>query len=198
LNLGLLLLAAYALGSIPVGALVARTRGIDIFKVGSGNIGATNVIRAAGWRVGAVVFMADVLKGFLPTLAGRFLFPGHEWEWAAAGLAAALGHCFSPFLKFRGGKGVSCMLGMVLCVSPTIAAVTLITFVVVVAATRYVSLGSLLAVPSAAIAVLMTHHPLRVTAMFTAAALLTAFLHRKNIMRLLAGTELKFGGKKAA
>jgi glycerol-3-phosphate acyltransferase PlsY len=195
LNLTLLLVCAYILGSIPFGALISRARGIDIFKVGSGNIGATNVIRAAGWKVGLIVFLLDVSKGLGPTLVGRFLFPHQEWIWVIAGETAAIGHCFSPFLKFRGGKGIACLLGMLFGATPAIAGIVLVTFAIVVALTRYVSLGSILAVVSACIAAAGLHQPKRVIALYCAALLLSIILHRKNIKRLIGGTELKVGKK---
>ena len=123
MNLALLLFGSYLLGSIPFGALISKARGIDIFKVGSGNIGATNVIRAAGWKVGLLVFALDVCKGLLPTLMGRHLFPQEMWMWlwVLAGEIAAIGHCFSPWLKFKGGKGIACLLGMLFGATPLIA-----------------------------------------------------------------------------
>ena len=188
----LVLLGAYIFGGIPIGVLVCRAHGVDLFNFGSGNIGATNVYRAVGGRWAAVVFLGDVLKGLGPTLVARALFPSEEVFWMAAGAVAATGHCFSPFLRFRGGKGVACLLGMVLGVSLFISACTLGMFLVVFAATRYVSLGSLIGVPTAPIVSLVTHQKPAVTVMFTAVAILTIVLHRKNIKRLLNGTEPKF------
>jgi glycerol-3-phosphate acyltransferase PlsY len=193
----LVLLGAYLVGAIPIGVIVSRAHGIDLFKFGSGNIGATNVYRAVGGKWATAVFLADVLKGFGPTLVARSLFPGEEVCWMAAGAAATAGHCFSPFLGFRGGKGVACLLGMVLGVSLFISAWTLVVFVVVFGVTRFVSLGSLIAVPTATVVSLATGQKPAVTGMFAAVAILTIILHRKNIQRLFNGTEPKFGKPRA-
>ncbi len=193
MNPALLLIGAYILGSIPFGALISKARGIDIFKVGSGNIGATNVIRAAGWKVGLLVFALDVCKGLLPTLMGRHLFPNQMWIWVLSGETAAIGHCFSPWLRFKGGKGIACLLGMLFGATPLIAGIVLAVFAIVVGLTRYVSLGSLLAVISAVISAGALQYPKRVTALYFAALLLSVVLHRKNIQRLMAGNENQVG-----
>jgi glycerol-3-phosphate acyltransferase PlsY len=192
----LVLIGAYLFGAIPVGWLVCRAHGIDLFNFGSGNIGATNVYRAVGGKWAAVVFLADVFKGLGPTLVAKWLFPSEELFWMAGGAAATAGHCFSPFLRFRGGKGVACLLGMVLGVSLFISAWTLAVFIVIFGVTRYVSLGSIIAVPTATVVSLVTGQKPAVTIMFAAVALLTIVLHRKNIKRLLNGTESKFGKAK--
>lgn len=191
-----LLVAAYLLGAIPFGVLVCRAKGIDLFSFGSGNIGATNVYRAVGGKLAAVVFVADVGKGLVPTLVARHFFPESEVQWMVAGAAATLGHVFSPFLKFKGGKGVACLLGMVLGVSLYISAWTLVVFIVIVGLTRYVSLGSIIAVPTSAVVSLATGQKPAVTILFTAVSILTVVMHRKNIVRLMNGTENKLGKKK--
>jgi glycerol-3-phosphate acyltransferase PlsY len=191
-----LLIGAYVVGGIPIGWLVCRAHGIDLFNFGSGNIGATNVYRAVGGKWAVVVFLGDVLKGLGPTLVLRAFYPTEEVLWMAGGAAATAGHCFSPFLRFRGGKGVACLLGMVLGVNLAISACTLVVFGIVFAATRYVSLGSLIAVPTATVVSLASRQPPAVTIMFAAVAVLTIVLHRKNIKRLISGTEPKFGGPK--
>lgn len=109
----LILISAYVLGSIPFGYLISKSKGIDIRKVGSGNIGATNVVRILGFKWGILVFILDVLKAAIPVyLATRFLVS--EWEIASVALAAILGHIFSLFLSFKGGKGVSCLFGVLI------------------------------------------------------------------------------------
>ncbi|MHB8636257.1 MAG: glycerol-3-phosphate 1-O-acyltransferase PlsY [Fimbriimonadaceae bacterium] len=194
----LILLSAYMVGSIPIGVLVCRAHGIDLFKFGSGNIGATNVYRAVGGRWAAVVFVADVLKGLGPTLVARSVFPAEEVLWMSAGAAATAGHCFSPFLRFRGGKGVACLLGMVLGVSLFISVCTLVVFALVFGVSRFVSLGSLIAVPTATVVSLATNQNPAVSIMFASVAVLTIVLHRKNIKRLINGKEPKFGKAKAS
>ena len=191
-----MLLGAYVVGGIPIGVIVSRAHGIDLFNFGSGNIGATNVYRAVGGKWATAVFLGDVLKGLGSTLVARSLFPGEEVYWMAGGAAATAGHCFSPFLRFRGGKGVACLLGMVLGVSLFISAWTLVVFAVVFGLTRYVSLGSLIAVPTATVVSIVTNQKPAVSIMFAAVAILTIVLHRKNIKRLINRTEPKFGKPK--
>jgi glycerol-3-phosphate acyltransferase PlsY len=193
-----LLIAGYFAGSIPLGVIVCRARGIDIFSVGSGNVGATNVSRALGARWGAAVFVGDVLKAFIPAMAARYILPGHQSEWAAVGVAAVAGHILSPFLGFRGGKGVSCALGMALAVSPLTAICGLGIFMFVFLLTRYVSLGSLIAVPAAAGFSWLYGDQRPVIALFGTMGALTIVLHRKNINRLIAGTEPRFGFKSSS
>ena len=116
--------AAFLLGSIPFGVLLARRRGVDLKKVGSGNIGATNAARALGKKAGGVVLLLDTLKAFVPTLlAARWLAPGRPELAAATGFAAFVGHIYSPWLRFRGGKGVACALGAFLALAPLATAV---------------------------------------------------------------------------
>lgn len=193
-----LMVGAYLLGGVPTGWLVCRAHGIDLFNFGSGNIGATNVVRAVGAKWGAVVFVADVAKALIPTLIARALFPADQLLWMAGGVAATAGHVFSPFLRFRGGKGVACLLGMVLGVNVVITAWAFGSFLLVVAASRYVSLGSVVGVTVAAVVSLVSRQPVAVSAMFIAVDVLTFVLHRKNIKRLIAGTEAKLGANKAS
>src|SRR5579859_1780423 len=116
-----LLVAAYFIGSIPVGYLVSRAKGVDILKVGSGNIGATNVWRVLGWPLGSTVLLLDVVKGLLPALAGYQLLNG-QLDAFVVGMGAVAGHSLSPFLKFKGGKGVATGLGVLVGTSPWVAA----------------------------------------------------------------------------
>jgi acyl-phosphate glycerol 3-phosphate acyltransferase len=149
-----LLPAAFVLGAIPFGYLAGRMRGVDLRAHGSGNIGATNVLRVLGTGPGLMVLALDVLKGWLPIAACRSLLvsSGGEivssaggWLLVGTGLAAILGHTFSPFLRFQGGKGVATSMGVLLGLSPLVAGLSCLAFVLVVALTRYVSLGSMLA-----------------------------------------------------
>src|SRR5207253_1319534 len=133
-------LAGYLAGSIPFGVLFARARGVDLQKFGSGNIGATNAARALGKRVGAVVLLCDAAKGYAPTLAARaWLAPrldaGEAWA-AGVGLAAFAGHLASPWLRFRGGKGVATALGVFLALAPAQTGAAAALFVVLYAVTR--------------------------------------------------------------
>src|SRR2546426_632231 len=148
---GLVVVAAYVVGGIPFGYLIARARGIDIFQHGSGNIGATNVGRVLGRRFGILVFVLDFLKGALPTLAATLLDRTAQPDLPAdtlpvtAGLAAFLGHLFPIYLHFRGGKGVATGAGVVAVLLPLPTVAALATWLVVVVCTRYVSLASLCA-----------------------------------------------------
>lgn len=194
----LTLLASYLVGAVPFGYLVARARGIDILKQGSGNIGATNVGRVLGRRFGLLVFACDFAKGALPVLAAR-LVPEADLPpdslLVAAGVAAFLGHLFPVYLRFRGGKGVATAAGVVAVLVPPVAAAALLCWVVVLACTRFVSLASL-----AAAAVLcglrlgLTPHPwapehVVVTLFCLVGAGLIFVRHRANVGRLLRGNE---------
>jgi acyl-phosphate glycerol 3-phosphate acyltransferase len=194
-------LGAYLTGAIPFGYLIARSRGVDIFKVGSGNIGATNVGRVLGKKLGILVFVLDVLKGALPVAVALALqretpeFLTRGWLEVGAGLAAFLGHLFPLYLGFRGGKGVATGAGvaLVLVPGPTVAA--LLTWVTVAATTNYISLASL-----AAATVLCGLHWAQTedlanprTLFCLSAGALVFAKHRGNIRRLLRGTENKIG-----
>jgi glycerol-3-phosphate acyltransferase PlsY len=190
----LLVALAYLIGSIPFGYLVARARGVDITKAGSGNIGATNVGRVLGRKYGILVFTLDVLKGALPTAAMSALRSDGGWP-VAAGLAAILGHLFPIFLRFRGGKGVATGFGVIAVLLPIPAAIAFLTWLLVVATTRYVSLASIIAATLLA-AVRLTTTPAQfsteawpISAFCVATALLVIAKHRDNIARLLQGKE---------
>ncbi len=204
-------LVGYVVGSTPFGVIIARSRGVDLRKVGSGNVGATNVARALGKRWGYFCFVLDVLKGFVPAmLAGMLVNTGgmptemQQAGWLAAGLGAILGHVFSFYLRFHGGKGVSTALGVVLGIFPYFTwpgLVCLAIWVVTTLISRYVSFGSVVA----ALAFLPlfvgfnrenTQRLLPLLAFAAVVVLLILVRHRTNIRRLLAGTENKIGGKK--
>lgn len=187
----LLLIAAYLLGSIPTGLLLAKAAGVDIRSSGSGNIGATNVYRILGRSVGVMTLLGDCLKGVIPVVAAIWLGTGDGWL-AAIGLAAFLGHIFTIFLGFKGGKGVATALGVFLAVSPTAVATVLLIFVAVVWKWRYISLGSIvaaLAMPGM-VAVFDARPP--IVMMTVVIALLVVWKHRENIKRLKDGSESKF------
>src|SRR5512137_739985 len=144
LNTILLILGAYLLGSIPTGLLLARAAGVDIRTTGSGNIGATNVYRTLGRTVGILTLVGDCVKGLIPVLVARHLEMGDAMI-AAAGAAAFLGHVYTVFLGFKGGKGVATALGVFLAVAPAAVGAALLVFVAVVWKWRYISLGSICA-----------------------------------------------------
>jgi glycerol-3-phosphate acyltransferase PlsY len=197
LNLALLLIAAYILGSIPFGMILARLFGsADVRKSGSGNIGATNVARVAGPFAGILTLVFDTGKGAAAVLlAARIAHESAAWM-MLAGLAALVGHCFPVWLKFKGGKGVAAALGVFLALCPVAALAALLLFMIVVVIWRYVSLGSITA--AVAIPLLMyflwaPRHapPLIITFGSLAAAVLVVYKHDGNIQRLVEGKEPK-------
>lgn len=186
-----LLLASYLAGSIPFGFLIARFRGVDLRKIGSGNIGATNAMRALGKPLGILVFVLDAGKGFLPAWLALPLGTG----WAlAAGTAAVLGHNFPVWLRFRGGKGVATGCGVWLALSPLACLGALLTFALALAVTRYVSLASILgacAVPLSLAA--LRRDPEWLVMAAAGMAALIALRHRANLVRIAAGVEPRIG-----
>lgn len=197
----LILAIAYLIGSIPSGYLIVRAKeGGDVRETGSGGTGATNVSRRAGKGAGIFTLIMDVIKGVLAVFLARFLsdglFPSADWTIALAGVVAVLGHIFPVWLRFRGGKGVATALGVFLMLSPIVVLIGLIVFAITFALTRYVSLASLVAVSSIAIAsvFLMLFDPLELPDAVAALLIagLVVFAHRANIQRLMAGTESKF------
>ena len=183
-----LALAAFLLGSIPTGVIVSRFRGVDLRKVGSGNIGATNVGRALGRRWAVFVLVVDAIKGFAPT----FLATRLDLAPAAVGVAAVLGHVFSVFLKGRGGKGVATSFGAALALAPAAALICGALYGLVFACCRISSIGSITAVLAfpAAMAVLGDRQPSHY-AFAAAVALLVIIRHRDNLRRLARGEENK-------
>jgi glycerol-3-phosphate acyltransferase PlsY len=178
-----LVILGFLAGSIPVGAIVARRRGVDIQREGSGNIGATNVTRVLGILPGVIVLVLDTAKGALPVwLATRCLAP---WPVTAVGAAAILGHCFTPWLGFRGGKGVAVAFGVFLVLAPPVAAIAAGTFAIVVAATRVPALGSLSATAILA-AILLARGPAPSATLALATLTLLLYTHRENLAKLLA------------
>ena len=186
--------AAYLIGGIPFGLLAGLSRGVDVRKHGSGNIGATNVIRVVGLKLGLLVFVLDTLKGLAGVLIARAL--GMEgWMLPTVGLIAVMGHSFSPYLAFKGGKGVATSLGVIIGVQPLAAAICFGTWFLVTALTRYVSLGSILGVLPGPVLVyfLAASHNAEMALAMTPLTLLIIGRHNENIERLLNGTENRFG-----
>jgi glycerol-3-phosphate acyltransferase PlsY len=192
----LLLLAAYLLGAFPTSLLVGKLRGIDLRQHGSGNLGATNAFRVLGWRAAAPVFIVDIAKGWFPT----YFFPSWDGagapEWALAyGAAAIVGHVFSVFVRFRGGKGVATSAGVLLALAPIAVGVGLGLWAATVVLTGYVSLGSLLAAIVVPIVVYFTQGTAPVFWLTLGLAAFVIFAHRANIRRLLKGEEHSFRKK---
>ena len=190
----LAVIAAYLVGAVPIGWLVARAFGVgDIRRQGSGTIGATNVLRTAGPLPAIATLVGDVLKGYLAVVLGTTLGGGDPTVSAAAAVAAVAGNCWSVFLGFRGGKGVATGLGALLYLAPwaTLAAVPV--FVVIVASFRYVSLGSLLATVCVPPGALLLGYPRTSVVATLLIAVIIVGRHHANIGRLRAGTESRLG-----
>ena len=182
------MLIAYLFGSIPVGVLVARTYNLDIQKLGSGNTGATNVLRALGWGPAIVVALADILKGGLGVLIAAALGLPH-WMLALVAFAAVVGHNWSIFLGFRGGKGVAASFGTVLLLDVGLGLAVLPIFFVTVLTTRFVSAGSIIAgFSSIVLAIAMQREGWKIL-MCCGLALMIAFKHRDNLKRMYDGVE---------
>jgi len=172
---------AFALGSIPFGVLIARRRGVDIKQQGSGNIGATNVTRVLGPTAGAAVLVLDAGKGALPVVVAQHA--GGAWTVVLTGFAAILGHCFSPWLGGRGGKGVATAFGANLALAPSVAGIGAVVFGLVLALTRVPALGSLAG--AATIAIVWVWRGEGPAAVFACATLaLLIYTHRSNLARL--------------
>ncbi len=183
----LVIVAGYFLGAIPFGVLLAKRRGVDIRERGSGNIGATNVARVLGLGTGLVVLVLDALKGAAAVwLAMRLC--GWEHIVALTGFAAILGHCFSPFLGGKGGKGVATALGVFVTIAPALALVAIAVFLLVAGRTRVPALGSLSGVASATLYAFVTRATLDVSLLALATFLLLVYTHRGNLARLLGVT----------
>ncbi len=200
-----LIAAAYCIGAVPFGFLIGKLHGIDIRKVGSGNIGATNVTRTVGRTAGKICFALDFLKGVAPVLIAGMLFHESAWPALAAGLATILGHIFPIYLKFKGGKGVSTAAGVAFALAPWPLLTGLAVWAVVFLAGRYVSLASIVAAASVPVSAALYRlfgiggaaARSGVTLVFlTLIALFVIVRHRSNVKRLLAGTESRFEKKK--
>lgn len=187
--------ASFLLGSIPFGVIVARARGVDIRSVGSGNIGATNVWRACGAAAGLAVFVLDVVKGVAPALAVLLTQKNSEPAFFI-GMCAVLGHTFSPWLGFKGGKGIATGFGALIGSLPILAAASFVVFLVVLAASSYVSLASICAATALVIFSFLFPISLSVRIALIGFAVFVIVKHRSNIARLRAGTESKFTFRK--
>lgn len=185
-------LAGFLSGSVPWSYIVARSRGVDLRRTGSGNVGATNLLRTCGKAAGAAGLLLDALKGAIPALAA-LLLTRDDLVTAAAAVAAVLGHVFSPWLGFRGGKGVATALGGVAVMAPLPLLAALAVFGAVLAVRRYVSLASVSAAVALAAAslILPCGTPGRAACILIAALLVAR--HAGNIRRILSGTERRLG-----
>jgi glycerol-3-phosphate acyltransferase PlsY len=197
----LVLLMAYLLGAIPFGFLLVKWKtGRDVRSMGSGNIGATNVLRATGRWLGIVTLLLDIGKGYLAVWLAALLTGGDPLWISTAALAVMAGHAFPAFLKFKGGKAVASFVGASLYLAPLAVAVALLIFFVVVARTRFISLGSMVGAVSFPLAAwLIAHPPWPVQTAAILAAAFVVWRHKENITRLRDGTEsvLSLGGRRS-
>ncbi|MBI1967980.1 MAG: glycerol-3-phosphate 1-O-acyltransferase PlsY [Gemmatimonadetes bacterium] len=194
------LVAAYVLGATPTSYLAGRLgRGIDLREHGSKNLGATNAYRILGWKYAIPVGLIDVLKGAVPVLLFGRWAGGPAWLPVALGVAAVLGHIYSPYVRFKGGKGVATAAGMFLGLAPLALVIALPVWGICLKLTGYVSLSSIIAAASFPLWVLLTVSDARYTFYASLAlALLIVFTHRANIRRLFAGTENRFTTRREA
>lgn len=189
----------YFLGSIPSGFIMAKTRGIDIRAIGSGNIGATNVFRALGTPAGVIVLLADAFKGWaavaiIANLVCNWAYPtagaqAREWFHIVAGLAAVLGHNYTCWLNFKGGKGIATSAGVLVALVPWALLIILGVWIIVFALSRYVSLASIAASAALPLATWLTGCSSTLIIITSAMTLLAIYKHKSNIQRLRRGTE---------
>jgi acyl phosphate:glycerol-3-phosphate acyltransferase len=186
--------AGFLIGSIPFSWILARVAsGLDIRTVGSGNVGATNVARSVGPGLGALALLLDAAKGAGAVVIGQWIAPGSEGAALAAGGLAVLGHAFSPFLKFRGGKGVATGAGAMAMLAPWALLLALVVFGVAVGWSRMVSLGSILAAAALPLFAWITGRPRGTILLALGLAVLVVARHRENLRRLASGTERRLG-----
>lgn len=191
IKIALLILFAFIIGSIPFGVLIAKSKGIDLKKVGSRNIGATNVLRSLGKWAAILTLSGDILKGTAAVAIGRYFGVGTLYE-GLLGFSAILGHNFSLFLRFRGGKGVATSFGVLALFSPQTAFITFIIWLVIVLLTRYSSVGALVSFGLMPINMLLfdNKEKLSIALLIT---ILIFLRHKDNIQRLIQGTERGVG-----
>lgn len=194
MTLVILLVLGYILGSVPFGYVMGKLFNVDITRTGSGNIGATNVLRAVGPTAGILVFILDMLKGTLAVVLATIYF-SDPLLIILVGLSAILGHMFSFFLKFKGGKGSAVGLGVLLGITPDVFFFSFLLVVLVILISRYVSLASILGALATTWLMLLFQKPLPYFLAAFATMLLIIYKHKGNLSRLLQGTERKLGEK---
>ena len=195
-----LCLLAYLAGSFPTGVVLGSLKGVDVRKIGSGNIGATNVTRALGSRFGLYTLAGDLLKGFIPVLIAIWLWP--SWMFVSlVGLLCVLGHCFSIFLDFEGGKGVATSAGVFLALAPFATLVAAAVWGLVVFSTRVSSFGAFAALPTLLLCMFLPSFnfagiaiasPIHFLPLAVAIAIVVLFRHKSNLRRMMEGAESRF------
>ena len=187
---------AYLVGAIPFGLLIARAQGVNIRTQGSGNIGATNVLRILGKKWGIITLLLDALKGYLPTLLCSSLMNGTAGQVLAVGVATVIGHTFPLYIGFKGGKGVATSAGMLLALAPEAIGVGLLVWILCMIIWRIVSLASIVAALAVALTAWVAPSAWWVERLLiTLVSVLIIWLHRSNVVRLLQGNEHQFKKK---
>ncbi len=185
------LLGTYLLGGIPFGLIYTKIfKKVDVRNIGSGNIGATNVLRAAGLKVALLTAISDIAKSLIPVYFSKILNLGNYFSYLVW-LTAILGHCFSPYLKLKGGKGVATFFGGLLALNPMFALITLLVWLVIIAITRIVSIGSMASSLLPIILNILTKQPWIYIFVSAVSSLIVIYRHKDNIKRLIKGTENK-------
>ena len=187
LSLGIL---AFFLGSMPFSLIVSKLKGIDLRQIGSGNLGATNVYRAMGWKYALIVFLLDAIKGYIPTyLALDHVDPLLH---IGIGFLAILGHSLSPFARFKGGKGAATGLGVLMAISPDVCGIVIAIAIVLIYLTRYVAPVTVLCSVLAPILLLWFNYPREYGITVSLIAMFIVYRHKANIARLIQGKENRF------
>jgi len=189
-------ISAYLLGSFPTALVIGKLRNIDITQHGSGNIGGTNAMRVMGARPGIIVMATDILKAALPTYVAAQVISLETWQVLTVALATVIGHNWSVYIGFRGGKGIACTIGACAVLFPVVLLVGFAVFALTIAITQYVSLGSILMLTSLPILLWVRNYSLEYVWFALLILIIGIYRHRANIKRLVAGTESKIWGKK--
>ena len=190
------IIIGYLIGSIPFGMVVGRLRGIDIRKVGSGNIGATNIFRTLGTAPAIIVFLLDLLKGTFAVYIAQAMIPTSPAIIVVSGIAAVIGHMYPVYIGFKGGKGSATGLGVLLGIAPDLFIIAMIYVAIAIAVTRYVSVTSIGGVILLAVLMFTFHKPVEYSIAAIIVAVLVIYKHVPNLKRLLSSTEPKIWGKK--
>jgi len=196
LNIILPIMIGYLIGSIPFGVIAGKLRKIDIRKVGSGNIGATNIYRTLGTAPAVAVFILDLFKGALAVYIAQAMIPASPAVIVISGIAAVMGHMYPVYIGFKGGKGSATGLGVLLGITPDLFIIAMIYVAFAIAITRYVSVTSISGVLLLAVLMFTFHKPVEYSIAAIIVAILVIYKHAPNIKRLLSGTEPKLWGEK--
>ncbi|MGB9710412.1 MAG: glycerol-3-phosphate 1-O-acyltransferase PlsY [Thermodesulfovibrio sp.] len=192
----LLCIIAFLFGSIPWGYLIGKAKGIDLRKTGSGNIGATNVMRVIGKKQALITLLLDISKGFIPVLIFKIAITSDPVLLGMAGISAVLGHCFTPFLKFKGGKGVATSIGVLLAYMPLAGFITVFIWIITVKISKISSLGALVCFALLPLNVIIINYPKEFLVFAWLFTILIYSRHISNIKRLIKGTEPRIGENK--